>query len=96
MISVLIMYPKTDGSTFDMDYYTSTHMPMLADALGDACQGWGASTPKGGQFAAYGWAIVDSQEAFDAAMAEHGAAIMGDVPNYTNVQPELILGDVAR
>ncbi|MEO1064289.1 MAG: EthD family reductase [Actinomycetota bacterium] len=96
MLSVLIMYPKTDDSTFDIDYYVETHMPMLADALGDACQGWGASTVSSGTWQAYGWAIVDSQAAFDAAMAEHGAAIMGDVPNYTNVQPQLVIGDVAR
>ena len=96
MISVLIMYPKTDDSTFDMDYYVTTHMPMLADALGDACLGWGASTAKAGNWEAYGWALVESQEAFDNAMATAGAAIMGDVPNYTNVQPELIVGDVAK
>ncbi len=96
MISVHILYPKTDDSTFDMDYYTSTHMPMLANALGDACKGWGASTSKGGQYAAVGWAHVESQEAFDAAMKEHGAAIMGDVANYTNVAPEMMLGEVAH
>lgn len=96
MISVHIMYPKTDDSTFNMDYYTSTHMPMLADALGDACKGWGATSVKAGPWAAIGWATVESQEAFDAAMAEHGAKIMGDVPNYTNVAPELIVGDVAH
>ncbi len=90
------MYPKTDDSTFDMDYYTSTHMPMLADALGDACQGWGASTLKSKEWAAYGWATVESQEAFDAAMAEHGAKIMADVANYTNVAPQLMVGEVAR
>ena len=28
-------------------------------------------------------------------MAEHGAKIMGDIPNYTNVQPELLVGEVA-
>ena len=28
-------------------------------------------------------------------MASAGAAIMGDVPNYTNVAPQLIVGDVA-
>ena len=95
MISVLIMYPKTDDSTFDMDYYTSTHMPMLADALGDACLSWGASTVTSGDYEAMGWAMVESQEALDNAMASAGAAIMGDVPNYTNVQPQLIVGDVA-
>lgn len=96
MISVHILYPKTDDSTFDMDYYTSTHMPMLADALGDACSGWGATATKGGDWAAIGWATVESQEAFDNAMATAGAAIMGDVPNYTNVAPQLVIGDIAH
>ncbi len=96
MISVHILYPKTDDSTFDMDYYTSSHMPMLANALGDACTSWGASTTGGDNWAAVGWAHVTSQEAFDAAMAEHGAAIMGDVPNYTNVAPELVIGQIAH
>lgn len=96
MISLAILYPKTDDSTFDMDYYTSTHMPMLAEALGSACLGWGASAVKSGNWAAMGWAMVESQEAFDAAMATHGAKIMADVANYTNVAPELIIGDVTK
>ncbi len=96
MISVHILYPKTDDSTFDMDYYTSTHMPMLADALGDACKGWGASSMSGGNWAAVGWATVESQDAFNAAMGEHGAKIMADVANYTNVAPEMLIGEVAH
>ena len=96
MISIHILYPRTEDSTFDMAYYTATHMPMLADALGDACKGWGATAPKAGNWAAIGWATVDSQAAFDAAMASHGAAIMADVANYTNVAPELVIGDIAR
>lgn len=94
MIAVTILYPRTDDSTFDMDYYTGTHMPMLADALGDACTGWGAAAIGDGKWAAMGWATVESQDAFNAAMAEHGAKIMGDVPNYTNVQPELLVGEI--
>jgi uncharacterized protein (TIGR02118 family) len=92
MIAVHIIYPKAEGSTYDADYYTATHMPMLADALGDACKGWGASHIDSDEYHGIGWAIVESQEAFDAAMAEHGAAIMGDVPNYTTVAPQLIIG----
>ena len=93
MISVVILYPKSDDSTFDMDYYTTKHMPMLAEAVGEACQGWGVSEP-GANYHAVGWLMADSQEAFDAAMAQHGAAIIGDVPNYTNARPELIVGKV--
>jgi len=87
---------EVDEATFNMDYYTSTHMPMLADALGDACISWGASTAKSKDYEAIGWAMVESQEAFDAAMAERGGDIMGDVPNYTNVAPVLVVGDVAH
>jgi uncharacterized protein (TIGR02118 family) len=95
MIAVTILYPKTDDSTFDMDYYTSSHMPMFAEVLGEACQGWGAVTLTSGKYAAMGWAMVTSQDAFDAAMATGGAKVMGDVPNYTNVKPELLIGEVA-
>lgn len=96
MISVHILYPATDDSTFDMDYYVSTHMPMLAECIGDACTSWGATSVKTGTWAAIGWALVESQEAFDAAMAEHGAKIIGDVANYTNVAPQLVVGDVTH
>jgi uncharacterized protein (TIGR02118 family) len=93
MISVVILYPKSDDSTFDMDYYTSRHMPMFADSFGGACQGWGVSEPSA-KYHAVGWLMADGQEAFDSAMADHGKAIIGDVPNYTNVRPELIVGNV--
>jgi uncharacterized protein (TIGR02118 family) len=93
MISVLILYPRSDDSTFDMDYYTTKHMPMFAEALGEACTGWGVSAPAA-KYHAVGWVTVESQDAFNATMAEHGAKVIGDVPNYTNVQPELVTGDV--
>lgn len=96
MIAVHILYPKSDDSSFDMSYYTGTHMPMLADALGDACTSWGATTVTAGPYEAIGWCTVSSQEAWDATMAEHGGSILGDVPNYTNTAPTLVVGDVAR
>lgn len=95
MIHVTILYPKTDDSTFDIDYYKATHMPLFAAALGDACQSWGAAKVTSGKFEAIGWAIVDSQDAFDRAMAERGAEIIGDVPNYTNVRPDIVIGEIA-
>ena len=95
MLAVTILYPRTDDSTFDMDYYTSSHMPMFAECLGDACQGWGAATIAAYLPSAIGWAMVTDQAGLDAAMKEHGGKLMGDVPNYTNVQPELLVGEIA-
>lgn len=96
MIAVTILYPRTEDSTFDMDYYTTTHMPMFAEAIGDACKGWGAASVDSGDWQAFSWCSVDSADAFHAAMREHGARIMGDVPNYTNTRPQLIIGEVAH
>ena len=62
---------------------------------GEDCQSWGAATIADGKYAAIGWAAVTSQDAFNAAMGTHGAAIMGDVPNYTNVAPEMLIGEIA-
>ena len=94
MISVHIIYPRTEDSTLDMDYYIGSHMPMLADKVGDACQSWGATEIEKGDIAAIGWVLIESQEVWDATLADHGAAIIGDVPNYTNVQPQLVVGNV--
>lgn len=96
MIRVTFLYPKTEESTFDMDYYTSTHMPMLATALGDECQHWGADKITSGPYEAIGWALVSSAEAFDTAMTEKGTEIRADVANYTNVRPDVAMGDVVR
>ena len=71
-------------------------MPMLADALGDACTGWGASSSAAGPWMAIGWATVTDMASFNGAMKEHGGKIMADVANYTNVAPEMVIGDVAR
>ncbi len=94
MITVSILYPQSDGTSFDMDYYATNHMPMIAKHLGDACQGWGVVDVIGTDYHAMAWAVVSSAEAFQAAMQEHGAEITGDVPNYTNTVPVMLMGEV--
>ena len=34
MIKVAILYPNEEGKTFDMEYYKTNHMPMLAELYG--------------------------------------------------------------
>src|SRR5215207_11170092 len=36
MIKVTILYPNGDGKKFDMDYYSTRHMPLVASLLGDS------------------------------------------------------------
>lgn len=94
MHTVLIMYPKAADSHFDMEYYTSKHMPMFAEVLGDVCQGWGVMEPMGDDHHAIAWAMVSDAGGFGAAMQERGRTVLADVANYTNTQPQMIMGAV--
>ena len=93
MLSVVILYPKADDTHFDMEYYTSKHMPLFADVLGDACQGWGVMEPAA-EYHAVAWATVESMDAFGAAMGARGGEVMADVANYTNTEPKLLMGGI--
>ena len=101
MIKVSLLYPNSDGSRFNMDYYCNRHIPMLLKKLGRACRrvaveeglavGSPGSTPV---FVAMGHLYFRSIKAFQIAFNPHEAAIMEDLPNYTNVRPTIQISTV--
>lgn len=101
MIKVSVFYPYTAGKKFDIAYYVEKHMPMVRRELGAACKGLavehgvaGAEAGAPPTYIAMGHAFFDSAEAFQAAWAPHAEAIMGDVPNYTTIQPIMQVSEV--
>lgn len=96
------MYPNTPGSTFDMDYYINKHMPLTAETFGPfGFQGWQVIKPSPGtdgsapKYHAIALMTFDKAENFGKAVTSPSMAKVGaDVPNYTNVQPEGVAGDV--
>jgi uncharacterized protein (TIGR02118 family) len=101
MIKVSVLYPAGETTKFDMDYYCKSHMPMVQQKLGAACkstaveQGLGGAAPGAPPtYAAMGHLYFDSVEAFQAAFTPHAAAIMADIPNYTNIQPVIQISEV--
>jgi uncharacterized protein (TIGR02118 family) len=94
MIKVSVLYPNSEGSKFDMEYYCKKHMPMVQQRLGAACkrveidQGLGGPAPGSPPtYSALCHLYFDSVPAFQTAFGPHTNEIMGDIPNYTNVQP---------
>ena len=92
MIKVNVMYPHTEGARFDHVYYRDHHMPLVKSRLGRACAYYmvekglvGRGTPPA--FVAMCAFICDSAEAYQAAMQAHGAEILGDISNYTDIAP---------
>ena len=101
MIKVSVFYPHSAGASFDMNYYVTKHMPMVRDKLGPACkgiavdQGVGGGTPGASPtYVAIGHILCESAETFQAAFAPHAKAIMGDIPNYTKIQPVIQISEV--
>lgn len=96
MIRILVVYPRSEGSTFDADYYVKSHMPLVATKWPQVTR-WevdlaGADQPHH----AVGYLYVPSMEALGEAMASPATGdVMGDLPNYTNVAPQMYVGEVA-
>jgi uncharacterized protein (TIGR02118 family) len=101
MIKVSVLYPAGEGTKFDMDYYCTSHMPMVQKKLGAACRSMAVELGLGGgapgappTYAAMGHLYFDSVGDFQAAFAPHAEAIMADIPNYTNIQPVIQVSEV--
>jgi uncharacterized protein (TIGR02118 family) len=101
MIKVTVLYENAEGKKFDMAYYCDKHIPMVKQKLGSACkrvevdQGLGGAQPGSKpRFVAMANLVFESVDAFQNAFAPHADAIMGDIPNYTNIQPIIQLFEV--
>jgi uncharacterized protein (TIGR02118 family) len=94
MIKVSVLYPKSDGATFDIEYYCKSHMPMVRDKVGKALQGMAVEHGIDGPYLAAGHLFFDSVDAFKAAFDPHAKTIMADIPSYTNTQPVIQIGEV--
>jgi len=101
MIVVSVMYPASAGATFDMDYYRQTHIPLVgarlnASGLREVKVLQGAGAPGGGApaYSVIALLTFDSAADFDQAVAQHGEEILGDIPNFSSVQPVIQVSDV--
>lgn len=101
MIKVSVMYPNTPDGKFDMDYYGNTHMPLVAELLGDALKGGAVDSGLAGgapgsapAFIAMGHITFDSVESFQQAFGPNAEKIMADLPNFTNIQPQIQISEI--
>jgi uncharacterized protein (TIGR02118 family) len=97
MYYVTVMYPNREGMRFDFDYYISKHIPMVSQLLSTAIEVTkGIGTPTG-MPAAFLYAAriqIQSLNEYHAAITQHGAQIIGDIPNYTDVQPHVQIDEI--
>jgi len=88
-VRVLVLYPKGEGSTFDMEYYKNKHRPLVERCIGPV-EFTITEGIEGQPYLAVGELTYESMEAMQKAMASPGAGeTQTDVANYTNVTPQL-------
>jgi uncharacterized protein (TIGR02118 family) len=101
MIKVSVFYPNEEGKKFDMAYYLNNHIPMIQEKLGTALKGGavdqglaGVSPGSPATYIAMGHLYFDSVETFQSAFGPHANTILGDIPNYTDIQPTIQISEV--
>jgi uncharacterized protein (TIGR02118 family) len=103
-VQITFLYPNAPDASFDMDYYLSTHMPMVAEQFGPYnFKGYSVSKIKGipkpdktmdpSPYSVQAVLNFDAVQDFQAALSAVGEKIMSDVPNYSNQSPILLVGE---
>ncbi|MFT4611446.1 MAG: hypothetical protein ACJA1H_002028 [Glaciecola sp.] len=101
LIKVSVVYPNSEGKKFDMDYYCNKHVPMVATLLGDSLKGAtvekgiGGSAPgSSAPYAGMGNMYFNSVTEFENAFGPNADKIMGDLPNFTDIEPVIQVSEV--
>jgi uncharacterized protein (TIGR02118 family) len=93
MIRLSVLYPKTEGASFDHEYYANSHVPLAVSTWGLD----GAEIDKGidGPYEAAVHFTFESMDAMGAALASEGtAAVQADLPNYTTIVPAMQISEI--
>jgi len=102
MIRVIVSYPNKPGARFDEDYYLNKHCPMVSRKLTPhGMTGFAVDRGIGGlmpgtpaEYMMQAHILFSSVEGLQAGMAAEGASILADIPNYTDLQPQIQVNQV--
>jgi uncharacterized protein (TIGR02118 family) len=98
-LSLQVIYPITETTHFDYDYYLQTHMLMVGEHMGAHIQdtlvtkGLAREPDAPPQSYAVATMTFADQSEMDAALSAAGP-VLEDTPNFTNTQPQMLIGEV--
>ncbi len=100
---ISILYPNEEGKHFDMDYYSTKHMPMVAALFGDKLKDYAIDKGLFGRtpndavtYLAIGYFYFEQLSDYTEAFGPNAEKIRGDIPNYTNIQPIVQISQVVK
>ena len=99
--TITVLYENVNDATFDLDYYMAKHMPLVDEKFKHfGIKGWrvlkavGTVTGDKPRYSIIANLEFDTAEQFKAAVAAEGGPVFGDVPNFSDKEPVVVIGDL--
>ncbi|WP_237476805.1 EthD family reductase [Lichenibacterium dinghuense] len=99
--TITVLYENVDDATFDLDSYMAKHMPLVDEKFKPfGIKGWrvlkAVGKPFGGKpmYSVIANLEFDTADQFRAAVAAEGGPVFGDVPNFSNKDPVVVIADL--
>jgi uncharacterized protein (TIGR02118 family) len=102
MIRLMVVYANTPGAKFDHKYYAEKHIRLFKEKFGPfglvgvevdkGLSGVMPGTPA--PFVTVALATFKSAEGFQKGLEAHGAELLADIPNYTDIQAQFQLSEI--
>jgi uncharacterized protein (TIGR02118 family) len=102
VVRVTVLYPNEAGRRFDHTYYAGKHLPMVMERLKGfgmlryevdrGLAGGAPGTPP--PFVAACHLYFDTAAEFANGMSVHASEIMADIPNYSDIQPQVQISEI--
>ena len=101
MIRVTIAYPNEPGKKFDWDYYLNTHGPLVQQNMGgrglikiEVDKGLSGPDPSApAPFVAIAHLTFNTVEEVHETFKAVGREVMGDIPNFTDINPTIQISE---
>ena len=102
MVRISVLYPNEAGKKFDHDYYKNKHMTLVGERLKpfgliryEVDKGLGGGAPGApAPFVGACHFYFNSVAEFQKGMGAHAKELMADVPNYTDITPQIQISDI--
>ena len=98
-LSIQVLYPISDDTNFDFEYYVDKHLPLVGETMGAHIENvlvtkgiaGGPGVPP--SYYAIATITFKNQSEMDLAMSNIDTAV-NDIPNFTNTKPVMLIGEV--
>jgi uncharacterized protein (TIGR02118 family) len=91
--TIFVTYQGTPETRFDRDYYVGTHLPLVLNAWRayglETIASFFPAVPKSGTIAVAELRFRDEEAVKAALSSPEAPGVMDDIPNFTDVHPEL-------